>query len=46
MTAKAGHKLLDLENFRKEKFDDYVKAIQQSANADYSMMEKIIRSLF
>ncbi len=46
MAAKAGHKLLALENFRKEKFDDYVNAIQQAAKADYSLMKKIIRSLF
>ncbi|MEO8147673.1 MAG: Fic family protein [Bacteroidia bacterium] len=46
MAAKAGHKLLELENFRKEKFDEYVKAIRLAANADYSPMEKIIRSLF
>ncbi|MEI7803428.1 MAG: Fic family protein [Bacteroidota bacterium] len=46
MAAKAGHKLLDLENFRKEKFNEYVNAIQHAAKADYSLMEKIIRSLF
>lgn len=46
MAAKAGYKLLDLENFRKEKFDDYVKAVQQAAGGDYRLMEKIIRSLF
>jgi len=46
MAAKAGHKLLDLENFSKEKFDEYVKAVKLAANRDYSLMEKIIRSLF
>jgi cell filamentation protein len=46
MAAKAGHKLLELENFRKEKFDDYVKAIRNAAAGDYMLMEKIIRSLF
>ena len=46
MAAKAGHKLLDLENFSAEKFTEYVKAIQAAANRDYSPMEKIISSLF
>ena len=46
MAAKAGHKLLDLENFSKKKFEDYVTAVRMAANQDYSPMEKIIRSLF
>lgn len=46
MAAKAGHKLLDLENFKKKKFNDYVKAIQAAAGKEYSLMEKIIRSVF
>jgi cell filamentation protein len=46
MAAKAGHKLLELENFSKEKFDEYVKAVKLAANRDYSLMEKIIHSLF
>jgi cell filamentation protein len=46
MCAKAGYKLLELENFSKEKFDDYVKAIQQAAGGNYMRMEKIIASLF
>jgi len=46
MAAKAGHKLLDLENFSKKKFDEYVKAVKLAASRDYSLMEKIIGSLF
>ena len=46
MAAKQGHPLFDLENFRKKKFDAYVNAIQQAAGNDYSLMEKIISSLF
>jgi cell filamentation protein len=46
MCAKAGHKLLDLENFSKTKFDAYVTAVKVVANRDYSRMEDIIRSLF
>lgn len=45
MVAKAGYKLLSLENLNNEKFDHYVKAVQQAANQDYSLMEKIIASL-
>ena len=45
MVAKAGYKLLELENFSKEKFDAYVKAVQQAAGGNYSSMEKIIASL-
>jgi hypothetical protein len=46
MAAKAGYKLLDLENFRKERFDEYVEAIQTAATGNYSLMERIIASLF
>ena len=46
MAGKAGHGFLNLENFKRKKFEDYVKAIQQSAAGDYSLMEKIISSLF
>jgi len=46
MAAKAGHKLLDLENFSQKKFNDYIKAVKMTANGDYEPMEKIIRSLF
>jgi len=46
MCAKAGYKLLDLENFSKEKFDNYIKAVQQAATGNYQLMEKIISSLF
>ncbi|MGP8215608.1 MAG: Fic family protein [Bacteroidia bacterium] len=46
MAAKAGHKLLDLENFSNEKFNNYVKAVKMAAKRDYVPMEKIIRSLF
>lgn len=45
MCAKAGYKLLELENFSKEKFDAYVKAVQQAAGGNYLLMEKIIASL-
>lgn len=46
MAAKAGHKLLELERFSKEKWEEYIMAVQQAAVRDYSLMEKIIRSLF
>lgn len=46
MAAKAGQQLLDLEDFRKTRFDDYILAIQQAANGNYGQMETIIRSLF
>jgi cell filamentation protein len=46
MAAKAGHKLLELERFSKEKWEDYIRAIQLAAAKDYTLMEKIIRSLF
>jgi len=46
MVAKAGYKLLDLENFSKIKFDDYVIAVKMAANKNYKPMEKIIGSLF
>ena len=46
MCAKAGHKLLDLENFSKQKFEAYVNAVKAAANKDYKPMETIIRSLF
>jgi cell filamentation protein len=46
MAAKAGYKLLELENFSKAKFESYVKAVKMAANKNYEPMEKIIRSLF
>jgi cell filamentation protein len=46
MCAKAGHKLLDLENFSKNKFEAYVEAVKSVASRDYSKMEAVIRSLF
>ena len=46
MAGKAGYPFLNLEDFRKKKFSDYVSAIRQAATGDYSQMEKIIRSLF
>jgi len=46
MCAKAGHKLLDLENFSKQKFEDYINAVKAAANKNYAPMEAIIRSLF
>jgi len=46
MAAKSGHKLLDLENFSREKFSNYIKAVKLAAKRDYEPMEKIIRSLF
>lgn len=45
MSAKAGYELLDLENFRKQKFEQYVKAIQAVTVKNYTLMEKIIASL-
>jgi cell filamentation protein len=45
MSAKGGYGLLDLENFRKEKFDQYVKAIQAVASQNYIPMEEVISSL-
>lgn len=46
MLAKAGYKLLDLENFSKTKFEEYVIAVKMASNKNYAPMEKIIRSLF
>jgi cell filamentation protein len=45
MVAKAGYKLLDLENFKTQKFEMYIKAVQLSAGGDYSLMKEIIASL-
>ncbi len=46
MVAKAGYKLLDLEKFSTQKFNAYIKAVQEAAGGNYSPMEKIIASLF
>jgi cell filamentation protein len=46
MAGKAGYKLLDLENFSKRKFEEYVQAVKQAAGSEYTLMEKIISSLF
>lgn len=45
MVAKAGYKLLDLENFKTQKFEMYIKAVQLSAGGDYSLLKEIIASL-
>ena len=46
MAAKAGYKLPELEKFKEERFEEYVLAVQQAATGSYSLMGKIIRSLF
>lgn len=46
MAAKAGHKLLNLDDFSKEKFARYINAVKMAATRNYEPMEEIIRSLF
>ena len=46
MTRKQGYGSLKFERVGKEEFDFYVKAVQQSVNKDYSLMEKFIESIF
>ncbi len=45
MSVKEGYGLLDLENFKSNKFDDYVRAVQQASLQNYKPMESIFGSL-
>lgn len=45
MSVRAGFGLLDLENFKQNKFDAYISAVQQAANQNYKPMEAIFESL-
>jgi cell filamentation protein len=46
MVRKAGLESLKFENVGKKEFEDYVKAVQNCANKDYSKMIDFIKSIF
>lgn len=46
MLRKAGFEALKFENVGKREFEEYVKAVQNCANKDYSKMIDFIKSIF
>ncbi len=46
MANRAGYPSLDLNEFRKENYEDYIKALNLGDDKDYYAMIEIIRALF
>ena len=46
MSRKQGFGPLEFEKITAERFDEYVQAVQASANKEYKKMERLINSIF
>ncbi|MBB6239753.1 fido (protein-threonine AMPylation protein) [Pedobacter sp. AK013] len=46
MSRKAGYGSLKFEKIRNNEFEDYILAVQATANNEYNLMEKFITFIF